>query len=178
MKKVEIQSRSNVTALSAFPWLIIALAIQMDLLGRDIESNQDRVVRHVFALASSSKDNNLFDNATTPKIVIIFFDPYSYKNGLAARMRSFGLILEFSFKEKRILLLIWYDAPLPLESFLVPHLMNFEVPVHYTTKSPHLLNSTYVTGSVRESQPDRVISFNRVCWLIWQIGTPCFDHQV
>ena len=102
-------------------------------------------------------DNELFDNAAAPKLAIVYFDPNIHNNGLADRVRDLGILLTFAFKENRILLLKWYDAPLPLETFLVPHLMNFTVPDHATTKTPQLLTSTYITGTTTSSQPDRVI---------------------
>ena len=121
-------------------------------------------------MRTAYQDTELFDNESGPKLVIAHFDPDAHKNGLADRMRGLGHMLEFAYKEKRVLLLKWYDAPLPLESFLVPHLMNFTVPDHPSTRTPQLLNSTYVAGSVLESQPDRII------YIPFEISKVFADH--
>lgn len=190
MKQIELQSTSNVTVLSApTPSLSIelrrnttstgstpiSLTHQIDSYFAGISNGTEIEWFHTYLhwhhqVRTEYPDTELFDNATAPKIVIFYFDPDAHKNGLADRMRSLGHMVQFAFKENRLLLLKWYDAPLPLESFLVPHLMNFTVPDHHTTTRPYLLNSTYVAGSVKESQPDRVI------YLSFEISTVFADR--
>ena len=96
-------------------------------------------------------------NTTAPKLVIVYFDPNTHRNGLADRMRDLDKLLEFASREQRVLLFKWYQAPLPLETFLVPHLLNFTVPDHPTTITPERLKATYARGSPSTSQLDRVI---------------------
>ena len=94
-------------------------------------------------LRAQYPDTQLIDDANGPKLMIVYLDPKNQGGGLTDRMKSLGHLLQICHKEERLMLLKWYDAPHSLESFLVPHLLNFTVPSHNKTDYPEKLIESF-----------------------------------
>lgn len=88
-------------------------------------------------------EETLLDNPEGPNVTIVYLDPGTQKGGLTDRMKSLGHVLQRAYREQRVILFKWYDGPLPLESFLVPNILNFTVPSHTTTATAEQLQASY-----------------------------------
>jgi hypothetical protein len=89
-------------------------------------------------------DTQLLDHPQAPKLAIMYMDPAVHQGGLTDRMKGIGHLLKRCHKEGRVLLLKWYDAPLSLEAFLVPHLFNWTLPSpHPNITTPERLRASF-----------------------------------
>ncbi|OEU06638.1 hypothetical protein FRACYDRAFT_254189 [Fragilariopsis cylindrus CCMP1102] len=64
------------------------------------------------------KDIELLTNPNAPSILIHYSDQYS--EGLAGRFTKINRLLWFAYDRKLLLLIVFYDSPMPLETFLIP----------------------------------------------------------
>jgi hypothetical protein len=108
----------------------------------EIKWIRDYIYWH-YEMRKNFPEGELFDNTSGPNITIVYFDPEFQQGGLTDRMKSLGHLLQRSYKEQRVLLFKWYNGPLPLESFVIPHLLNFTVPSHASTTTPKQLRASY-----------------------------------
>lgn len=80
--------------------------------------------------------------SSSNRLLIAWYHP-DHRGGLTDRTKCLADFLYTAYKEKRILLIKWYQAPLDLEIFLEPHLMNFTLPMHATTQTKQALQAAY-----------------------------------
>ena len=88
-------------------------------------------------------DSLILTHPDAPKAVICYQD--GGLGGLTDRMKDIGHLLEYSANQKRVLLFKWYEAPLDLEAFLQPHLLNWTLPYHH--HHHHLQEEAYTCSS-------------------------------
>lgn len=89
-------------------------------------------------------DTQLLDHPQAPKVAIMYMDPAVHQGGLTDRMKGIGHLLKHCHEEERVLFLKWYDAPLSLEAFLMPHLFNWTLPSpHPNVTTPERLRAAF-----------------------------------
>lgn len=95
-------------------------------------------------------DQKLLDDLEAPRLLIAYLDPAKQGGGLTDRMKGLGHLVRLAFENQQVLLLKWYDAPVPLEAFLEPHLLNFTLPAHPNTTTPEKLKEAYGTDAANQ----------------------------
>lgn len=121
----------------------------------DISGNESQWIVEYLKWHSEARvnffDTELIEKANGPNLLIVYLDPMKQKGGLTDRMKSLGHLLRMAHEEKRVILLKWYQAPLELESFLMPNLLNFTLPINVNTSNPTQLRDSYEgqTGRIK-----------------------------
>jgi hypothetical protein len=106
-------------------------------------------------------DTQLLDHPDAPPLMIAWYRTI-HRGGLTDRTKCLGDLLQQANQEKRVLLLKWFQAPLDIEAFLEPRLLNFTLPNHFTTTNSTILGDTYGSSIKKRQKKGQKVILTRL----------------